>query len=187
MRVAIYGGTFNPIHTGHTSLAQSLIEQDLVDEVWLMVSPQNPHKDNDAAAYEDRYEMARLATKGMQGIHVSDFERNLPIPSYTHTTLTKLSEQYPEHQFYLVIGADNWANFRNWYRVEDIMKSYPILIYRRPNYDLDISTAPSYSDISIVDTQLYDISSTDIRKHKKLKMLNPDVLKYIRTHKLYNY
>ena len=187
MRIAIYGGTFNPIHTGHTSLAQSLIEQDLVDEVWLMASPQNPHKDNDAAAYEDRFKMACLATKGMKGIHVSDFERNLPIPSYTHTTLTKLSEQYPEHQFYLVIGADNWANFRNWYRVEDIMKNYPILIYRRPHYDLDISTAPSDSDISIVETPLYDISSTDIRKHKRLKMLNPDVLKYIRTHKLYNY
>ena len=68
MRIAIYGGTYNPIHNGHTSLAQSLIEQNLVDEVWLMVSPQNPHKDNNAAAYEERYEMARLATKRMKGI-----------------------------------------------------------------------------------------------------------------------
>lgn len=187
MRIAIYGGTYNPIHNGHTSLAQSLIEQNLVDEVWLMVSPQNPHKDNNAAAYEERYEMARLATKRMKGILVSDFERNLPIPSYTHTTLTKLSEQYPDHQFFLVIGADNWTNFHKWYRVEDIMKSYPILIYRRPNYDLNISTAPKGADITIVDTPLYDVSSTDIRNHKKLKMLNPDVLKYIRTHHLYNF
>lgn len=187
MRIAIYGGTFNPIHIGHTSLAQSLIEQQLVDEVWMMVSPQNPHKGNDAAAYEDRLEMACLATKGMRGILVSDFERTLPIPSYTHTTLTKLSEQYPDHQFCLVIGADNWKNFHRWYRVEDIIRNYPILIYRRPNYELDLSTAPQGASITIVDTPLYDISSTDIRKHKKLKMLNPDVLKYIRTHKLYNY
>ena len=160
MRVAIYGGTFNPIHIGHTSLAQSLIEQQLVDEVWLMVSPQNPHKDNDAAAYESRLEMACLATKGMKGISVSDFERNLPIPSYTHTTLTKLSEQYPYYQFYLVIGADNWANFRNWYRVDEIIKNYPILIYRRPNYDLDLSSVPHESNITIVIT--YTISDSHI-------------------------
>ena len=99
MRIAIYGGTFNPIHIGHTSLAQSLVEQQIVDEVWLMVSPQNPHKGPDAAPYEDRLSMALLATKGMEGIHVSDFERSLPIPSYTYTTLTLLSKQHPQHQF----------------------------------------------------------------------------------------
>ena len=187
MRIAIYGGTFNPIHIGHTSLAQSLIEQKLVDEVWLMVSPQNPHKDNDAAAYVDRFEMACLATKGMKGIIVSDFERNLPIPSYTYTTLTKLSEQFPDHVFHLVIGADNWANFHNWYRVDDIIKTTPILIYQRPNFPIDLSTAPQGADIKIVDTPLFDISSTDIRKHKKLRMINPDVLKYIRANHLYTF
>lgn len=187
MRIAIYGGTFNPIHIGHTSLAQSLVEQQIVDEVWLMVSPQNPHKGPDAAPYEDRLSMALLATKGMEGIHVSDFERSLPIPSYTYTTLTLLSKQHPQHQFYLVIGADNWPNFHRWYHATDILSTYPILIYQRPNYPLDISTAPEGSSIIVVDTPLYDISSTDIRKHKKLRKINPDVLKYIRAHHLYNF
>lgn len=187
MRIAIYGGTFNPIHIGHTSLAQSLVEQQIVDEVWLMVSPQNPHKGPDAAPYEERLAMAQLATKGMEGIRVSDFERNLPIPSYTYTTLTLLSEQYPQLQFCLVIGADNWTNFPRWYHATDILSTYPILIYQRPNYTIDLSIAPEKSSVTIVDTPLYDISSTEIRKHKKLKKVNPDVLKYIRDHHLYNF
>ena len=187
MHIAIYGGTFNPIHIGHTSLAQSLIEQKIVDEVWLMVSPQNPHKGTDAAPYEDRLAMAHLATQGIEGIQVSDFERSLPIPSYTFTTLTLLSKQYPQHQFHLVIGADNWENFHHWYHAFDILMAYPILIYQRPGYTIDPSTAPKGSSVTIVDTPLYDISSTDIRKHKKLRKINPDVLKYIRANHLYNY
>ena len=187
MRIGIYGGSFNPIHKGHTSLSQALIEQQIVDEVWLMVSPQNPHKEADAAPYEDRLAMAQLATQEMEGIRVSDFERNLPIPSYTYTTLTLLSEQYPQHQFHLVIGADNWENFPRWYHATDILSTYPILIYPRPNYPIDISTAPKESSVTIVDSLLYDISSTDIRKHKKLRKINPDVLKYIRAHHLYNF
>jgi len=187
MRIAIYGGTFNPIHIGHTSLAQSLVEKQIVDEVWLMVSPQNPHKEADAAPYEDRLAMAQLATQGMEGIRVSDFERNLPIPSYTYTTLTLLSEQYPQHQFYLVIGADNWANFPRWYHATDILCTYPILIYPRPNHPVDLTTAPKGSSVTIIETPLYDISSTDIRQHRKIRMIHPDVRKYIRAHHLYNY
>ena len=187
MRIAIYGGTFNPIHKGHTSLSQALIEQQIVDEVWLIVSPQNPHKEADAAPYEDRLAMAQLATQGMEGIRVSDFERNLPIPSYTYTTLTLLSEQYPQHQFYLVIGADNWTNFPRWYHATDILCTYPILIYPRPNYPVDLTTAPKGSSVTIIEAPLYDISSTDIRQHKKIRMIHPDVRKYIRAHHLYNY
>ncbi len=185
MRIAIFGGTFNPIHIGHTSLAQSLIEQKLVDEVWLMVSPQNPLKGNDAANYTDRMSMARIATKGIRGIVVSDFERHLPIPSYTITTLTKLSEVYPQHQFSLVIGADNWENFTRWHQADQIMTHYPILIYQRPGHTIDLSLAPEGSDIRIVNTPIYNVSSTEIRNRQKLEMINPDVLEYIRVHKLY--
>ncbi len=185
MRIAIFGGTFNPIHIGHTSLAQSLTRQGLVDEVWLMVSPQNPLKGNDAADYNDRLSMARIATKGMKGIIVSDFERHLPIPSYTITTLTRLSEAYPQHQFSLVIGADNWESFTRWFQANEIMTHYPILIYQRPGYVIDLTLAPEGSDIRIVNTPIYDVSSTEIRNHQKPEMINPDVLEYIRVHKLY--
>ena len=185
MRIGIYGGTFNPIHIGHTSLAQSLIEQRLVDEVWLMVSPQNPMKQPSADDYNHRVNMAIIATQGMPHVQVSDFERNLPLPSYTITTLNRLSLNYPQHQFTLIIGADNWQRFNHWYHADEIQRRYPILIYKRPGYDIDPQSLPP--TINIVDTPLYDVSSTEIRNHKKLKMINPDVLKYIRTHHLYSY
>lgn len=185
MRIAIYGGTFDPIHIGHLSLAKSLVEQQIVDEVWVMISPQNPHKQNNAADYNDRLAMARIAAKNIPHIIISDFERLLPRPSYTITTLTELSYKYPEHQFSLVIGADNWQNFHKWYRVNDIIKHYPILIYRRPNYEKKLITIPKDSSIKIVDTPLFDVSSTEIRNQKKLDMINPDVMEYIRAHKLY--
>ena len=184
MRIGIYGGTFNPIHIGHTSLAQSLIEQRLVDEVWLMVSPQNPMKQLTANDYQHRINMARIATQGMTGIRVSDFERNLPLPSYTITTLHSLSHTYPQHEFVLIIGADNWQRFQHWYHADEIQSQYPILIYRRPGYDIDPLSLPS--TVHIVDTPLYDVSSTEIRNKKKLKMISPDVLEYIRTHHLYS-
>ena len=110
MRIGIYGGSFNPIHKGHTQLAASIVAQGLVDELWLMVSPLNPLKSgevSDIAEYEHRLRMAELATQRIDGVKVSDFERSLPLPSYTITTLGELQKAYPEHEFALVIGADN--------------------------------------------------------------------------------
>lgn len=185
MRIGIYGGTFNPIHIGHTSLAQSLIEQRLVDEVWLMVSPQNPMKQPSADDYQHRINMANLATQGMPHIRVSDFERNLPLPSYTITTLNTLSTTYPQHQFTLIIGADNWQRFPQWYHADEIISRYHLLIYRRPGYNIEPQSLPPTAHI--VDTPLYDVSSTDIRNHKKQKMISPDVRQYIKTHHLYSY
>ncbi len=183
MRIGVYGGTFNPIHIGHTSLAQSLVEQHMVDEVWLMVSPQNPMKQPTADDYQHRLNMARIATRGMAHIRVSDFERSLPLPSYTITTLNSLSHEYPQHQFTLIIGADNWQRFGHWYQADEILRRYSVIIYRRPLFDIDPHTLPP--NVSIADTPLYDVSSTEIRNRQKLKMTSPDVLKYIRTHHLY--
>ena len=189
MRIGIYGGSFNPIHIGHTSLAQSLIKQQIVDEVWLLVSPLNPLKQSsnpDILDYEERLHIASLATKGMQGIRVSDFESSLPIPSYTVTTLNELTKTYPQHTFCLIIGADNWQDFHKWYKWEEILASYPIVIYRRPGYDLDTPSKTSISakSITIADTPLYPISSTEIRQAIRLgqiptEWLAPEVVKYI--------
>ena len=108
MKIAIYGGSYNPIHKGHTELAQSLVRQGLVDQVWLMVSPLNPLKESNRseyASYDDRVRMAQLATADIDGVVVSDFERTLPLPSYTITTLNALEQTYPQHQFVLVVGG----------------------------------------------------------------------------------
>lgn len=158
MLIGIYGGSYNPIHRGHTELAKALVAQGLVDELWLMVSPLNPLKEankSEYAAYDDRLHMARLATEGIPGVKVSDFERTLPLPSYTINTLKALEEAYPQHRFALVIGADNWQRFTHWYKAGEIRQNYKILIYKRRGYDIDAET---------VDTPLYDISSTELRQ-----------------------
>ena len=191
MRIGIYGGSFNPIHRGHTELAASIVRQGLVDELWLLVSPLNPLKRDaasDIAEYEHRLNMARLATEGIEGVKVSDFERHLPIPSYTITTLGALCNAYPEHEFVLVIGADNWERFPRWYRAREIIRSYPILIYRRPGCQMDETALPS--SVQVVDTPLYDVSSTQIRDSvKKGRMmrrwLDARVARYIKKHQLY--
>ena len=192
MRIGIYGGSFNPIHKGHTELAASIVQQGLVDELWLLVSPLNPLKQgetSDIAEYEHRLSMARLATEDIEGVTVSDFEKNLPLPSYTITTLGELHKAYPEHEFVLVIGADNWERFPRWYHAQEIIDTYSILIYRRPGCEMDETLLPL--SVQVVDTPLYDISSTEIRESVKkgrmpLKWVDRKVATYIRVHHLYS-
>ena len=191
MRIGIYGGSFNPIHKGHTQLAASIVAQGLVDELWLMVSPLNPLKSgevSDIAEYEHRLKMAELATEGIEGVNVSDFERHLPLPSYTINTLGELQKAYPEHEFVLVIGADNWEQFPRWYHADEIIEKYHILIYRRPGCEIDETTLPA--SVQVVDTPLYDVSSTQIRESVKkgrmmCRWLDEKVTRYIKRHQLY--
>ena len=191
MRIGIYGGSFNPIHKGHTQLAASIVAQGLVDELWLTVSPLNPLKSgevSDIAEYEHRLRMAELATQRIEGVKVSDFERKLSLPSYTITTLGELKKTYPQHEFVLVIGADNWESFPRWYHADEIIERYQILIYRRPGCEFDETSLPA--SVKVVDTPLFDISSTEIRtsiaEGKPLtKWVDRKVLSYIKRHHLY--
>ena len=167
------------------------MRQGLVDELWLLVSPLNPLKQDatsDMAEYEHRLNMALLATEGIEGVKVSDFERHLPIPSYTITTLGELRNAYPAHEFVLVIGADNWERFPRWYHAQDIIRSYSILIYRRPGCEIDEKALPP--SVQMADTPLYDISSTEIRDaisegRDMSRWLDEKVLTYIGEHGLY--
>lgn len=192
MKIAIYGGTYNPPHIGHTSLAKSLVEQGLVDEVWLLVSPLNPFKQANTAEfapYDDRLRMTELAIEDIPGLKASDFENHLPLPSYMITTLNELSKTYPQHQFCLVIGADNWERFDGWYHSEEILAKYPLLVYRRPGYQLQVDST-RYPNVTIVNTPLYDISSTQLREQirkgeKPVQWLSEKVLEYIDINRLY--
>ena len=115
-----------------------------------------------------------------QFVHVIEMTRHAP------GTRFDLLELFTQQESFLQ-ESTRWTNCPRWYHATDILSTYPILIYQRPNYTIDLSTAPEKSSVTIVDTPLYDISSTEIRKHKKLKKINPDVLKYIRDHHLYNF
>lgn len=161
MITGIYGGSFNPIHEGHVCLAKSLADSGLVDEMWLLVSPQNPFKvDANLLDDEERLHLARLAVADVPGVEVCDREFFLPRPSYMYNTLQALSQEHPEREFVLVIGADNWERFRDWYRSKDILSAYRIIIYPRPGYTL--RRMPRR--VTVADTPLLDISSTQIRR-----------------------
>ena len=157
----IYGGSFNPIHEGHVALARALAESGLVDEMWLMVSPQNPFKvDAQLLNDEERLRLARLAVRDVPGVEICDREFSMPRPSYMYNTLQALSSEHPDREFVLVIGADNWERFPKWYRSEDILSAYRIIVYPRPGYTLqDVPEG-----VTIADTPLLDISSTEIRR-----------------------
>jgi len=163
MNIGLFGGSFNPIHVGHISLAQQLLQLAGLDEVWLMVSPQNPLKQGSSDLLDDqlRFEMAQQALKDVRGVKACDYELHLPKPSYTWNTLQHLKEDYPDHQFTLLIGGDNWQNFHRWYRADDIIRNYPIVVYPRRNSYIDREALPA--NVTVVNTELLDISSTQIR------------------------
>ena len=153
-KVAIFGGSFNPIHTGHIALAQAVQQQCGLDEVWLMVSPQNPLKRNDADLLDDslRFEMAQKALEGVEGVKACDYEFHLPKPSYTWNTLQNLTKDYPDCTFTLLIGGDNWAHFQRWRHWKDILWHHDVIVYPRDEYQGTISVP------------LLNVSSTEIRK-----------------------
>lgn len=163
IRTGLYGGSFNPIHNGHIAIARQMIEKAGLDEVWFMVSPQNPLKERDTLLDDaKRLEMARKALEGQPRLKACDYEFALPRPSYTWHTLQSLWRDYPDREFILMIGADNWAHFGRWYHADDIMRTCNILIYPRRGYDVDALSLPSCAQL--VDTGLYDVSSTEIRQ-----------------------
>ena len=196
-RIGIFGGSFNPIHLGHTALAAYICEQELVDEVWLMVSPQNPLKQNRALLNEaERLAMARLATAPYPMLRACDFEFTLPRPSYTYHTLQALRKAYPDCEFSLIIGEDNWQCFDHWYRGEDIARETPIIVYPRGSEssalsELDGEFSTFNFQLSILKTPpLLPYSSTEVREYIAAgkdfgHMLHPDVTRYIKENNLY--
>jgi len=189
MKVGLFFGSFNPIHTGHLIIANYLANHTELDQVWLVVSPHNPLKDKTGLInMYDRLEMAQLAVEGAENLKVSNIEFQLPQPSYTIDTLTHLKEKYPMHEFALIMGADNLQSLKKWKNYELILRDYHIFVYPRPGYDSgDLFNHPS---VTLTDTPLMEISSTFIRKSikekKSVKFFLPDaVISFIESKNLY--
>ena len=162
IKTGIYGGSFNPIHNGHIALARHLLQEAELDEIWFVVSPQNPFKVQQQLLADDkRLLLVRKALAPYPQLVASDFEFSLPRPSYMWHTLQGMSAQWPDRELHLIIGADNWLCFDRWYHADDIRRTYPIIIYPRQGYDIVSSALPQ--GVRLVNTPLYNVSSTEIR------------------------
>lgn len=193
MRIGVYSGSFNPVHIGHIALVDYIVNEKIVDEAWLIRSPQNPLKKNmTLAADECRAEMLELAIEGHKGLKVSTIEDSLPRPNFTINTLRALKEKNQTDEFYLIIGADNWEIFHKWREWETILNDFNLIVYPRPGYAKPIVDSEKYPNVQVVDAPLYDISSTEIRdlcaKGESIEaMVSPKVARYIRENELYKY
>lgn len=184
MKIGLFGGSFNPIHNAHVKLASAICKEAGLDEVWFMVTPHNPLKQQDGLMNEkDRLEMVRLALEKEPDLKASDYEFHLERPSYTWNTLQHLSKDYPENEFYIIIGGDNWDIFHHWAHHEEILRDYHIIVYPRKDSMIDTAILPR--SVSILRMPEMDISSTMIRQMLRngediSPYVCPEVAQYLR-------
>ena len=178
MKIGLYFGSFNPVHTGHLIISNYLLNNTDLQQVWLVVSPQNPLKPSASLLNEyHRLHLARIAVEGEKNLKVSNVEFSLPKPSYTIDTLIYLEEKYTEHEFAIIMGRDSLLNIGKWKNYQTLLKNYSIYVYKRPGFSVNKSNA---HNLHILDAPLLEISSTQIRKlikeHKSIRYLVPDVV-----------
>jgi nicotinate-nucleotide adenylyltransferase len=185
MKTGVFCGSFNPVHIGHLALANYLCEYEELDEIWFIITPQNPLKQQSDLLNDNiRIELVETAICGYPRFRASTFEFHLPYPSYTINTLDKLKEEYPQRTFFLIIGSDNWVIFDKWKEWKRIIAENKILVYPRPHYAIkNIKSLPP--TVKVVNAPLLDISSTFIRKAaiegKDVRyFLHPEVWKKLR-------
>lgn len=179
--VILFFGSFNPIHIGHLAMANYIVEFCDIDELWFVVTPQNPLKTKDSLLKDrDRQHLVQLAIGNYHKFKVSDIEFYLPKPNYTINTLTYLSEKYPQKQFSLLLGGDNLESFHKWKNYKIILEYYKIYVYKRPNYHI-----PTFenSNINILEAPQIEISSSFIRQGISA---NKD-MRFFLNEKVYNY
>lgn len=191
MKIGIFGGSFDPIHTGHAIIAQHIISSGAVDRLWFMVSPVNPLKAGKLrqVADTDRLRMVEMVSHPLEGVETSAFEFSMPKPSYTIDTLNALQKKFPDDEFYLIIGGDNWQLFGKWRNSEEILAKYHVLIYPRLGYEVSIPDDLK-NRVALVGAPIIELSSTEIRerlaKGQSVRYYVPDeVLEYIERKQLY--
>jgi len=176
MKIGLFFGSFNPIHTGHLIIANYVLNLMVFEEIWFIVSPQNPFKDNNQLLDEkNRLRLVKKAISGNDRIKVSNIEFKLSRPSYTINTLSYLKEKYPDHEFSIIMGSDSFQQLDKWKSFEEIIANYKILIYCRPGFNVENKLN---ADTEILNSPLLGISSTGVRElirnGKSIRYLVPE-------------
>lgn len=179
MNIGLYFGSFNPIHNGHLIIANHILNAGIVNEIWFVVSPQNPFKNTAGLLNQNhRLNLVKIAIEGEPKMKASNIEFKLPLPSYTINTLTYLQEKNPKQKFLIIMGSDGFQNLHKWKNAEAIIANYAVIIYKRPGFEI---TETHEANITVVDAPLLEISSTHIRKlikdKKSIRFLLPDIVK----------
>lgn len=189
-KIGLFFGSFNPVHVGHMIIANFMATQTDLDEVWLVVSPQNPLKTNTSLAKDyDRLHLVQLAIGDNPKLRASNIEFNLPKPSYTIDTLTYLKEKFPSgKEFVLIMGGDNLATLHKWKNYELLLEEYKIYLYKRPK--VNAGEFENHPSVKVFEAPLLDISATYIRNciasGKSVQYLVPEpVFNYLEVGTLY--
>ena len=187
IRTVVFGGNFDPVHNGHIALAREIVGRGIAGEVWFMLTPQNPHKQDCRLTDENvRLRMLQMALGDEPRFVACDFEFSLPRPSYTLNTLNALEEAYPDREFVLLVGADNWEKFDKWYKGDEIVERFGLVVYPRGNEE----PPPLPPGVVWLNAQLHDISSTQVRSLVAAggvisNLVAPGVCRYIIENELY--
>lgn len=179
MYIGLYFGSFNPVHVGHLIIANHVANNTELDQVWFVVSPQNPFKVSASLLNEyHRLHLIKSAIEGESRLRASSVEFKLPKPSYTVDTLAYLREKHPEHRFAIIMGSDGFQNLDKWKNYEVLVKELPFFIYKRPGFEVTNTWGASVTQL---EAPLLDISSTRIRnmirEGKSIRFLVPDCVK----------
>jgi nicotinate-nucleotide adenylyltransferase len=189
MRIGLFFGSFNPVHVGHMIIANFMVQNAAIDQLWMVLSPQNPFKERDTLANDyDRLHLLNLAIGDHPKIRSSKVEFSLPQPSYTIDTLTYLKEKYPNDQFSLIMGGDNLASFHKWKNYEQILEHHDIYIYKRSTHS--DNPLEGNERVIVCEAPMLNISASYIRKliqeEKSIQYLVPDaVYHYLKDSRIY--
>lgn len=190
-RIGLYGGSFDPVHIGHQLIAHSFLKSNVIDELWVILTPQSPHKvSNEATSFNHRLAMLKLAFEGASNIKILTVEKDLPQPSYTYKTVEHLVSEHPTNSFYYCMGEDSLINFQSWKNPDSILKHVNLLVAKRPNAENQNIDNSILSKTTYVDHEPIDVSSSEIRNAVLGNisihgLVDEKVESYIRNHKLY--
>lgn len=194
MKIGCLFGSFDPPHLGHVALAKYMLERRGLDQVWLVVTPQNPFKqDRKLSPEKHRLAMAHLAVQGIEGLNASGLELDMPRPNYTADTLAFMRERWPQHEFTLILGSDNLASLHLWKDAGAMLEKTPVLVYPRPGVEGHLASADLLYHPAVMfipEAPLMEVSSTGVRVRlrnwKPVEgLIDPKVLAYIRQNGLY--